>query len=145
MKTQHFIILNAAILAAIFIAGCSKPHATAPPKTMVQVPLTPQASTEATQTARSFFEAMGSEDWNAVAKLWPPNAPKRFDDIFTQKNKEVVSGLEIISLGTPYKEEAHSWVCVPYEVRFKNGRTQTNSLQIEQQPDGHWDLQGGGF
>jgi hypothetical protein len=32
MKTQHSITLNAAILVAILISGCSKPHATAPPK-----------------------------------------------------------------------------------------------------------------
>ncbi len=31
MKRQHTIVINTAILAAIFITGCSKPHRTTPP------------------------------------------------------------------------------------------------------------------
>ena len=71
------------------------------------------------------------------------NTPKHFDDIFTEKTKGHVGGLEIISLGTPYKEGSHSQVLVPYEVRFKSGNIQTNNLRLSQQPDGHWDWNGG--
>ena len=135
------------LIAVIFLAGCSTTSShrdfTGSPAAANTLPLTPQQSTEATQAARSFLEAVRNEDWNAVAKFWPQDAPKHFDDIFTEKTKGYVGGLKIISLGTPYMERPRSWVFVPYEVRFKNGDRQTNSLRIRQHPDGHWDWVGG--
>jgi len=61
----------------------------------VQVPLTPQQSTEAAQAARGFLEAIENEDWNSVAEYWPQVGPKgkHFDDIFTDKTKGYVAGL----------------------------------------------------
>ena len=136
-----------ALIAGTFLAGCSTPSShrdfTGPPAATNTVPLTPQQSMEAKQAARSFLEAVRNEDWSVVANFWPENAPKHFDDIFTEKTRDYVGGLEIISLGTPYMERSHSWVFVPYEVRFKNGYRQTNSLRIRQHPDGHWDWEGG--
>jgi len=57
--------------------------------------------------------------------------------------KNLLSGLEITSLGKPYKEGPNSWVLAPYSVRFKNGGTQTNNLRPGKDPDGSWHWQGG--
>jgi hypothetical protein len=75
----------------------------------VQVPLTGQQATEAVQAARGFLEAVENQDWNSVAGYWPQVGPKgkHFDDIFTDKIKGYLGGLEIVSLGTPYMG-AHS-------------------------------------
>jgi hypothetical protein len=110
-----------------------------------QVKLAPQEATEAVRAARDFLEANGKGDWNAVAKFWPANAPagKHFEDIFTDQNKGLVSGLQIVSLGTPYRESPNSWVMVPYEVRLKSGDTQKNNLRIGKGADGRWIWQGG--
>jgi hypothetical protein len=109
------------------------------------VTLTPQQFTEAAQAARGFLEAMKNGDWNTVAKYWPPDAPqgKRFNDIATDNMKAAVSGLEIVSLGTPYKEGPNSWILVPYEVRWKGGGTQTNSLRLGKDSTGQWHWEGG--
>ena len=88
---------------------------------------------------------MKNEDWNTVAKYWPPNAPKgrHFEDIFTADNKAIVGGLEIVSLGTPYKEGPNSWILVPYEIQWKSGGTQKNNLRLGKGSDGQWIWEGG--
>ena len=74
-----------------------------------------------------------------------PDAPqgKRFNDIATDNMKAAVSGLEIVSLGTPYKEGPNSWILVPYEVRWKGGGTQTNGLRLGKDSTGQWHWEGG--
>lgn len=144
-KTDIMKIIPAlsTLITVVFLAGCSttSPHPDAiilPPTPIEAVLLAPPQSTKASQAARNFLETVRNEDWNAVAKFWPPNAQKRFDDIFTEPTKGHVGGLEIVSLGKPYKERWHTWVFVPYIVQFKNGGIQTNNLRIEKQADGHW-------
>jgi len=89
---------------------------------------------------------MKDGDWDSVAKFWPtgPGVKRKFDDIFTAKTKEIVSGLEIVSIGTPYRESGNGWTMIPYQVQFKDGGSQTNSLRMQQQRDGQW-IWGGGF
>jgi len=110
----------------------------------VQKPLNSQDAADAQQAARDFFNAMKDADWATVAKYWPPNAQKdkQFDDIFNARVKDMVSGLEIVSIGPPYRE--NSWVMIPYEVDFKGGGSQTNSLRMQKGPSGQW-IWGGGF
>lgn len=110
----------------------------------VKKPLTSQDAADARQAARDFFNAMKDADWATAAKFWPPVVPgeKQFNDIFTDKVKGAVSGLEIVSIGTPYRE--NSWVMIPYEVQWKGGGSQTNSLRMQKGPAGQW-IWGGGF
>ena len=112
----------------------------------VQTPLSPPDTAAAQQAARDFFTAMQNSDWDAVAKFWPegPGVNKKFDDIFTSQIKDLVSGLEIVSIGTPYREPGNGWTMIPYEVQFKGGGSQKNNLRMQKQPDGHW-IWGGGF
>ena len=147
---NKIVIAAAAVLAALIVTSAfwfnhRKTHLPPHSRQIVQQTLTPQESTEAAQIARSFLEAMKDGDWNAVAKYWPSGAPtgKRFDDVFTDQNKNLVAGLEIVRLGKPYKEGPDSWILVPYEIRWKSGGTQTNSLRIGKERDGQWHWEGG--
>jgi hypothetical protein len=148
-KTTQAIIVAAVTATAVITTQTVWHHYRAPDSSRmsrrIQVPLTSQQSTEAAQAARGFLEAVGNEDWNTVAKYWPSNVPKgkSFNDIFTDQLKSYLGGLEIVSLGTPYKEGPNSWVLVPYAVRFKDGNTQTNSLRLGQDREGHWHWEGG--
>jgi len=115
-------------------------------KQAVQKPLPSEQAAEAKQAARDFFTALKDGDWDTVAKYWPPDAPKgkQFNDIFTDNLKGFVTGLEIVSVGTPYKEAGNSWVMIPYEVKFKGGVSQAESLRMQKGPAGQW-IWGGGF
>ena len=139
------VLLAALIVTSAFWHNYRKTHSSQPTGGRNQATLTPQQFTEAAQAARGFLEAMKNGDWNTVAKYWPPDAPqgKRFNDIATDNMKAAVSGLEIVSLGTPYKEGPNSWILVPYEVRWKGGGTQTNSLRLGKDSTGQWHWEGG--
>jgi hypothetical protein len=113
---------------------------------VVQKPLSSQSAADAQQAARNFFTAMKDSDWTTLEKFWPtgPGVNKKFDDVFTDKTKDLIGGLEIVSIGTPYKETGNGWTMVPYKVQFKGGDSQTNSLRLQKQSDGQW-IWGGGF
>jgi len=149
-KTTQAIIVAAVTVTAVLTTQTIVHHYRTPDSSGgrhgVQIKLTPAQSTEAQQAARGFLEALQNSDWQTVAKYWPPNVPpgKGVNDIFTDQNKKLVAGLEIVSLGTPYKEEPNSGIIfVPYEVRWKAGGTQKNSLRLGQGPDGQWIWDGG--
>ena len=147
-KTAQAVIVAAVTVTAVLTTQTIVHHyrsAGSSERSPGQVKLAPQEATEAAQAARDFLEANGKGDWNAVAKFWPANMPagKRFEDIFTDQNKGIVSGLQIVSIGTPYKESPSSWVMVPYEIRFKSGDTQKNNLRLGKGADGLWIWQGG--
>jgi len=148
LPTEQTIIVAAVTVTAVLTTQTIVHHYRASNSSIEsrgQVKLPPQEATEAAQAARDFLEANGKGDWDTVAKFWPSNMPKgkRFEDIFTDKAKEMASGLQIISLGTPYKDGPNSWVLVPYEARFKSGDTQKNNLRLGKGADGHWTWQGG--
>ena len=148
-KTTQAIIVAATTVAAVLTTQTVRHHFQASVATNdtpgVQVKLPPDQAAEAAQAARDFLDAFKLEDWDTVAKFWPTGAPKGrgVNDIFTDQAKSLVSGLEITSLGKPYKEGPNSWVLAPYSVRFKNGGTQTNNLRPGKDPDGSWHWQGG--
>jgi len=147
-KTTQVIIVAAVTTAAILTTQTVVHHyraSSATEQSPGQVKLPPQEATEAAQAARNFLEANGKGDWNAVTQFWPANVPagRRFDDLYTDKLKEMVGGLQIISLGTPYQEGPNSWVLVPYEVSFKGGGTQKNNLRLGKDATGRWIWQGG--
>jgi hypothetical protein len=137
-----------ALITVIVLAGCSTTPSHHDSTGLAPIPpgatlLAPPQSTEARQAARRFLEAVRARDWKAVVGFWPPNAPKTFDEIFTDRTKDLAGGLKIIGIGTPYKEGSYRVVFVPYEVRFENGQTQANSLRLTQASDGRWVWVGG--
>jgi len=61
-----------------------------------------------------FFQACADEDWNELLKFTS-------DSEVRQETKDYYGGLEIISIGEPFKtDKYHGWY-VPYEVRLKSG------------------------
>ncbi|MBN2296481.1 MAG: zf-HC2 domain-containing protein [Pirellulales bacterium] len=60
------------------------------------------------QAARAFFEACGKKDWKEVAKFYSP---------LDERIKDYLGGMEIMSLGKPFKSEKYPGWHVPYEIK----------------------------
>ncbi len=101
------------------------------------------------QAARTFLEATSSGDWAEVAKYWAPGLLKKHpDEMETHKN--FYGGLELISLGKPFKGKVvesrreYSGVWVPYEIRLKDGTVKKWQLAIRcDNPEHRWYFDGG--
>jgi len=77
------------------------------------------------EAARAFFQACAEENWEEVLKFWTGS---RIDDDL----KEYLGGLEIMSLGEPFKSKGYTrsgWF-VPYEIRLKSGELRKHNLAI---------------
>ena len=139
------VVLAALIVTPLVWSNHRKVNSVRPNPIAPQT-LTSQQAREAEQTARDFLGALGKQDWQAAARLYPPYAPKGrgFDDVFTDQLKDYLGGLEIINLGTPYKKAPYPGVFVPYEIRFKNGETKSYNLAVRQDnPEQKWYWDGG--
>jgi len=94
------------------------------------------------QAAKTFFEACGREDWTEVAKFCQ-------GDPLDDKFKNLYGGLQVVSLGKPFKGwdragRKYGGVFVPYEVRLKNGEVHKWQLAIRcDNPGNHWQEDGG--
>jgi len=149
MDRLKFAVIVAVITAIFILTGqgvWSHFHPTVRPRSAGKAPqsVDPSVADDAATAARDFFTALKDKDWDAAAKFYPPDMPKgkRFDDLFDERLKGLVAGLEIVSIGTPYRQG--NWTMVPYEVQFKAGGSQTNSLRLEKRTNGQW-IWGGGF
>jgi outer membrane lipoprotein-sorting protein len=89
------------------------------------------------EVARAFFQASADENWNEFLKFWPMSA-------MDEKLKSYLGGLEIISIGEPFKSGLYPGWFVPYEIRFKNGRVQKHNLAVRNDnPAGRYVVDGG--
>ena len=68
------------------------------------------ASMSAEQAARTFFDACARRDWTEAEKLMSP---------LTDRVKEYLGGLEVISLSNAFKSQAYPGQFVPYEVKLQ--------------------------
>jgi hypothetical protein len=144
-KTAHTILVAAAT-AVIILSTQALWHHFHPPTVQAKgehprMPLPSQQAAEAKQAATDFFNAMANGDWNKVAKYWPSGAGKSMNDVFTPKNKDLVAGRQVTSIGEPYRQGG--LILVPYEVQFKGGGTQSNDLRLQKKSDGQWIWTGG--
>lgn len=140
------VITIAGVLAFEGFWSHLHPPASPQSKHIARRTVEPQDAVDAQQAARDFFTAMKDSDWTTLEKFWPtgPGVAKKFDDVFTDRTKNLIAGLEIVDVGAPYKESGNGWTMIPYVVRFKGGETQTNDLRMMKPPGGHW-MWGGGF
>ena len=90
------------------------------------------------EVARAFFQAMADEDWDEVLKFWCISDIK--DDM-----KRGWGGLEIISIGTPFKSGTYSGWFVPYEIKFKSGHTKKMNLAVRNDNPARRYVVDGGF
>jgi hypothetical protein len=75
------------------------------------------------EAASAFFEACVKEDWSEFLKFYSMLAVDK-------DTKQYLGGLEIISIGEPFKSGEYPGWFVPYEIRFKNGRVQKHNLIV---------------
>ncbi len=75
------------------------------------------------QVARAFFQACADEDWDEVLKFWPMSS---VDEWF----KAYLGGVEIISIGQPFKSGLFAGRFVPYEIKLRSGRIKKFNLAV---------------
>jgi len=75
------------------------------------------------ETAEAFFEACADENWEEYLKFNPAS------DVSTGM-KKYLGGLEIISIGEPFKSGLYPGWFVPYEIKLKNGHIKKHNLAI---------------
>ena len=93
------------------------------------------ASMTAEQAARAFFEACGREDWTEAGK---------FDSPITDRLKEYLGGVEVVSLGQAFTSKSYVGLFVPYEIKLKNGGVKKHNLALRKDnPAGRWQVDGG--
>ncbi len=74
------------------------------------------------EVAQAFFEAFADENWDEAAKFWDLSEDKRVRAIF--------GGLEIISLGEPFKSGTFIGWFVPYEIKLRDGTVKQHNLAV---------------
>jgi hypothetical protein len=89
------------------------------------------------QAATFFFDALAREDWNAVLQVYPVNRVS--DEV-----KGYYGGLEVVSIGEPFRSGLYPGYFVPYEVRLRGGSTKKWKLAVRNDnPAAHWVVDGG--
>ena len=82
------------------------------------------------QMARAFFEACAQENWDEALKFTDYSS-------VPQWMKDYLGGLEIVSIGTPFKSGLYPGWFVPYEIRFKNGGVKKMNLAVRNDNPAH--------
>jgi hypothetical protein len=67
------------------------------------------ASMTAEEAARAFFGACGREDWNEAGKFMSP---------ITDRLKQYLGGVEVVSLGQAFTSKSYPGRFIPYEIRL---------------------------
>jgi hypothetical protein len=75
------------------------------------------------ETAQAFFQACADENWDEFLKFWSASA-------VDQRIKNYLGGIEIISIGEPFKSGRYPGWFVPYQIKFKNGHTKQMNLAV---------------
>ena len=75
------------------------------------------------EVAQAFFEACAEENWDEFLKFWTASA-------VDQRIKDYLGGLEIISLGEPFKSGRYPGWFVPYEIKLKSGGVKKHNLAV---------------
>jgi outer membrane lipoprotein-sorting protein len=75
------------------------------------------------EIAEAFFKACSEENWDEFLKFWPMSA-------VSQEIKNYLGGLEIISIGEPFKSGLYPGWFVPYEIKFRDGNTKKMNLAV---------------
>jgi hypothetical protein len=93
------------------------------------------ASMTAEQAARAFFDACAKADWNEAGKFMSP---------VNKDMKDYLGGLQIVSLGQAFTSRSYGGRFVPYQIKFKNGKTQKHNLAVRNDNPVHrWQVDGG--
>jgi outer membrane lipoprotein-sorting protein len=89
------------------------------------------------EVARAFFQACADKNWDEFLKFWTSS---RVDE----RLKEYLGGLEIISIGEPFKSGLYGGWFVPYEIRLKSNYVKKWNLAVRNDnPAGRYVVDGG--
>ncbi|MCX5634264.1 MAG: hypothetical protein NTW55_00255 [Planctomycetota bacterium] len=75
------------------------------------------------EVAAAFFDACAKENWNEALKFYPIST-------ISQRTKDYLGGLEVISIGKPFKSGLYPGWFVPYEIKFKWGEIKKMNLTV---------------
>jgi hypothetical protein len=78
---------------------------------------------EPKEVAQTFFQACADENWNEFLKFWSASA-------VDQQIKDYLGGLQIISIGEPFKSGGYSGWFIPYEIKLRDGYIKKHNLAI---------------
>ncbi len=89
------------------------------------------------EAATAFFEACSREDWEEVIKFL-------YTSVIEEQMKQYAGGLEIISVGEPFKSGIYPGWFVPYEIKLKSGDVKKWKLAVRNDnPAKRWVVDGG--
>ena len=94
----------------------------APPQTLTEQEQAAQSKVK--EAVRKLFNACTEQDWDTVSKYLP-------DLKMSQRTRDILAGLETIYIGEPAKAANGGKWLVPYEIKFKNGGTQKNTMRLK--------------
>ncbi|SPF37122.1 conserved hypothetical protein [Candidatus Sulfopaludibacter sp. SbA4] len=102
-----------------------------------QMPVTGPLPQSPKEAAVMLFDAFSREDWQAALVVFPMTG---VDERF----KKILGGLQVISIGEPFRSSAYAGWHVPYEVRLKSGRVLKANLAVRNDNSvGRWVWDGG--
>jgi hypothetical protein len=90
------------------------------------------------EMVQTFFQACADENWDEILKFVSSSE-------VPQWLKDKYGGLEIISIGEPFKSGGYSGWFVPYEIRLKSGDTQKYNISIRNDNPANRYVQDGGL
>ena len=78
---------------------------------------------EPKEVAQAFFQTCADEDWDEFLKYWSASH-------VDERLKKYLGGLEIISIGEPFKSGRYPGWFIPYEIKLKSGDVKKHNLAI---------------
>ena len=75
------------------------------------------------ETAMALFQACADEKWDEFSNIWPGL-------ILNAMQKSLLGGIEIVSIGEPFKENVSSDWFVPYVIKLKLGGLKEKNLRV---------------
>jgi hypothetical protein len=89
------------------------------------------------EAATAFFTACAQENWVEYLKF------NSMSDV-PQRNKDLLGGLKIISIGEPFQPGSYSGWLVPYEIKLRGGYVKKHNLALRNDnPANRWQVDGG--
>jgi hypothetical protein len=102
-----------------------------------QMPVASHLPESPKEAAEMLFDAFSREDWDAARLIYPMTG---FDEGF----QHYVGGMQVISIGEPFRSSFYPGWFVPYEVRLKSGRVKKWNLAVRNDNSVHrWVFDGG--
>lgn len=80
------------------------------------------------KAAKKFFTALHNEDYESITSIW--DALQITDKEKLEEIKSFYGGLEIISIGEPFKSGLYPGEFVPYKIKLMNGEFEEHNLAL---------------